>query len=224
MAVNSRRRTRAGGFTLVELLVAMTIMALMMGLLFGGLRLASRAWNTTEQRLDQTAVVSAVQRFVRQRLTAARTLELPQIFDNKRRNQVIFSGGTARLTFISDMPANRATGLQLMVLTRRDNKLWLRYRPFVKRKGLFNDRSSAWSERRLLKGVSGLRFSYYGRPADADSAGWYQNWQGQTHLPTLIRVQLARPDSQRTQWPTLWARPRITEAPGRRPSEEGFGP
>ncbi len=59
------------GFTLLELLVAITLLGLLMAALFGGLRLGARVWETGETRLDASARVQIVQDFLRQRLAEA---------------------------------------------------------------------------------------------------------------------------------------------------------
>ena len=43
---------RAAGFTLVELVVALSMVTVMTVLLFSGLRLGARVWDTVEQRTD----------------------------------------------------------------------------------------------------------------------------------------------------------------------------
>ena len=63
------------GFTLLELLVAITLLGLLMAALFGGLRLGARVWETGETRLDASARVQIVQDFLRQRLAEALPLE-----------------------------------------------------------------------------------------------------------------------------------------------------
>ena len=52
MTCPSTRPPAAAGFTLIELLVAMTLFALLMAAMFGGLRLATRIWESAETRLD----------------------------------------------------------------------------------------------------------------------------------------------------------------------------
>ena len=67
---------RAGqGFTLLELLVAITLLGLLMAALLGGLRLGARVWETGEDRLDASARIQVVQDFLRQRLAEARGSE-----------------------------------------------------------------------------------------------------------------------------------------------------
>ncbi len=65
--IDSRQR----GFTLLEILVAVTLLGLLMAALFGGVRLGVRAWEASGARLDDDARLTAVQDFLRERLTQA---------------------------------------------------------------------------------------------------------------------------------------------------------
>ena len=55
--MSRRHELRAAerGFTLLELLVAITLLGLLMAALFGGLRLGTRVWETADARLDSSA-------------------------------------------------------------------------------------------------------------------------------------------------------------------------
>ena len=63
------------GFTLLEILVAITLLGLLMAALFGGVRLGVRAWEASGTRLDNDTRLTAVQDFLRDRLTQARGSE-----------------------------------------------------------------------------------------------------------------------------------------------------
>ena len=45
----------AHGFTLLELLAAIMLLGLLMAVLFGGLRLGARVWETADARLDPSS-------------------------------------------------------------------------------------------------------------------------------------------------------------------------
>ena len=52
-------RARAAGFTLLETVIALTLLAMMLGLLFAGLRMGVRAWDAGTGRGDLTACRAA---------------------------------------------------------------------------------------------------------------------------------------------------------------------
>ena len=57
------------GFTLVELLVATTLLALLSVVLFGGLRFGARAWESGSASIERTGEVQAVQELLRRTLS-----------------------------------------------------------------------------------------------------------------------------------------------------------
>ena len=75
MSDRRARQAAEHGFTLLELLAAIMLLGLLMAVLFGGLRLGARVWETADARLDASTRIQIVQDFVRQRLAAALPLE-----------------------------------------------------------------------------------------------------------------------------------------------------
>ncbi|MDH3594369.1 MAG: prepilin-type N-terminal cleavage/methylation domain-containing protein, partial [Rhodospirillales bacterium] len=71
-------RPRSGGFTLVELLVALTLLGLIFVALFGGLRFGTRTWETGNQRSEAFAEVEVMQSLLRRQLAQAVTLRTPK--------------------------------------------------------------------------------------------------------------------------------------------------
>ena len=59
------RATGERGFTLLELLISMSLLGLLMLGLFGGLRLGARVWEAGDQQSADRIRVEAVQRFIR---------------------------------------------------------------------------------------------------------------------------------------------------------------
>ena len=101
------------GFTLLELLVAMTLLGLLMMALFGGLQLGARVWEVSERALDDEGRTLAVRRFLHDRLE--------QAFPVRHRHTegsggIIFSGDRTTLRFVSTMPDSLGSGPFLMEL------------------------------------------------------------------------------------------------------------
>ncbi|MCH8035911.1 MAG: prepilin-type N-terminal cleavage/methylation domain-containing protein [Proteobacteria bacterium] len=84
---NGRQR----GFTLIEILIAMTLLGLLMAMLFGGLRLGTRAWEASDARSAELARLEAVHGFIRRALTGAYPLLRTETGGAKRR--IAFTGG-----------------------------------------------------------------------------------------------------------------------------------
>ena len=101
------RATGERGFTLLELLIAMTLLGLLMLGLFGGLRLGVRVWEAGDAQSADRMRIEAVQRFIRGYLGRAR----PLVVADRRGDDVIaFIGRDAGLEFTTALPAHLSAG------------------------------------------------------------------------------------------------------------------
>src|SRR5436853_188714 len=67
----TKARMRAQGFTLLELLIALSLMALVAGVLFGALQLSARSWDAGEERSDRAGQMRLAQELLRTELGGA---------------------------------------------------------------------------------------------------------------------------------------------------------
>ena len=215
--------TKQAGFTLVELLVAMTIMGLMMTVLFGSLHLSARAWDSGEKRMEEAGDITRVQGFLRGRISLARPIPVPDHLDRVHRDHVLFEGGGDSLYFIAPMPAHRGGGgLQLAEITLAQEGLVFSHRLYHAE--IESVTEGNWRTSLLLPDVDAVRFRYFGRREGEERRGWRNSWRNQSHLPHLVEIEIERGEGARERWPTLVVETGITERSGRTPDEEGFGP
>ncbi len=71
------------GFTLVELLLALTLMSMLLALAYGGLRAATRATDRGQTILEDSSRIRMAHQFVRKQLNQV----LPLAFAQERRRQ-----------------------------------------------------------------------------------------------------------------------------------------
>jgi general secretion pathway protein J len=219
MSRRSDLRTEEHGFTLLELLVAITLLGLLMAALFGGLRLGARVWETADTRLDASARLQIVQDFIRQRLAEALPLEVPP----PERADVgvaepLFLGTLEAVRFAGMMPDHLGAGVYLMELAsakpgRPDGTidLVLRWRPFE-----LNDETVEEVEpevRVLIENIEALELSYFGTIDPEQPPDWWQAWEDPPELPRLIRLRVHFPENDERRWPELIVRPMVDRAP-----------
>ena len=214
-AANRRQR----GFTLLEILIAMTLLGLLMAMLFGGLRLGTRAWEASDVRSADLARLEAVQGFIRRALTGAYPLLGTGDDDAKRR--IAFTGGAEAVAFTALMPAHFGVGgfytITLAVEDGVDDRR-LVFRRQLYRSG---DEGAPPSppagdeeqEKVLLEGLSKAGFSYFGAAGKDETPSWRDEWRNQNFLPELVRLSVTFADEG--AWPDLVVAPRIsaTSAP-----------
>jgi prepilin-type N-terminal cleavage/methylation domain-containing protein len=181
----SRARERRGeaGFTLLELLVSMTLLSLLLVALSGGVHFAGRAWQMQEERIGRQGDIQAVQNALRQMLASGQS----------------FDGGAQSLRFVGKLPAALARGgLFDIELYRGDDRLLLSWRPHFK--GV--SASLPHDEASLLDGVTGLDLSYY-----LGAQGWQHVTRDKSKPVDIVAVKLLLTKDR--EWPPLAVAPAI---------------
>lgn len=203
------------GFTLVELLVALTLFAIMSVLLFSGLRFGVRAWEVGGDRIERLALVESVQNLLRRQLSQASLPYIP--VDVRARAPVSgFIGTSDAVRFIARLPAHRGSGgLYVFLLSAKHTgtraELRLSWQTFLP-DALSPESFEPEDERSLLDGVADFQFAYYGSYDPARAPQWNETWDGILGLPDLIRIRVTFPPGDIRRWPDLVVAPRLSPA------------
>ena len=183
------------GFTLLELVVAITLMGLVLVVLYSGLRLGLNGWDSGEARAEATNRLRLTAEFLRRQL--AQSMTVYRINDQQEKT-VGFAGQADRIEFVAPMLAQLGQGgLYRVRIEAGDGRLWIRWRPY------WPADPTAGEEREtvLLDGVSGVEWAYFGAERDDDPhPQWRSNWASPTGRPTLVRLNL---NLQGQPWPDL---------------------
>lgn len=220
-----RRRARlraapaAGGFTLLELLVAITLFALLSALLIGGFRFGGRVWEQAEATAAQVNDVESAYAVVRRLLGSA----LPVTGATPDGEVAVeFWGEADGVSFVAPSPAQAFTGgLQTIALVRMagpaGQRLVLRVEPFVAGGETTpvsrRTARAAAGERTvvLIDGARAIEFFYFGGDDRNPEPRWHGRWAQQPQMPRLISVRVTFPAGDRRVWPDLMAAPVVSE-------------
>lgn len=195
-----------GGFTLLELLVAMTLLGLLMTALFGGLRLGTRVWEASDRVLDDESQALIIRRFLHDRLEQAFPARILQEDDN----QTVFVGNRTALRFASTMPDSLGFGPFIMelALSAEPNQGAAQALAFRWRAIGADDKDP--DERILVSGLSTIAFAYFGTKDDVRrSPSWHSTWEDQEMLPDLIRLDVRLNRGGVADWPPLIVSPKV---------------
>jgi general secretion pathway protein J len=199
----TRRGNREAGFTLIEVLIGVTLLAMLATLIASGTRLAGRAWNSAERQTAEIDDMDAVQGLLRRTIARAR----PSFAGADPADVTIaFSGEPDTLSLVSAQPGTQ------------DNGPWVHERFFLARSGnaraLFMSWQSAGAaplgEAKLLDHVAGVRFAYFGAPRPGEASAWLDQWINRDRLPELVRVAVERDGNSFAAWPELVVATRVT--------------
>lgn len=191
---------RCYGFTLVEMMVAMTLMSLLML----GMASAIRTMAQTEERIDtrveradEMRVAAGFVRSALGRLSLRKVNATPNVGDSP----FLFSGESSAVVWLGAMPARFGpSGRHVFRLSVESvggaSALVIRFIPWDGA-GSPADWSGAES-RVLVRGVTGLAFGY--EDARQSPSVWESQWSRTDSLPAHIRIEL---NTQAGPWP-LW--------------------
>lgn len=199
--------TRRGeaGFTLLELLVSMALLALLTVVLFGALRFGARAWDSGEAHSTGMDEVRLVQGLLQREIEQAYPFWLTT---DPLHPTVDFRGAEDSMDFLAPPPRVVVGGGRARIAFERAADG--RYEQLVMRAEpeLSSENATALEEP-LLRNLASIRFSYFG----ADSVGappvWHANWSDRQTMPLLVRVHVEFPKGDARSWPELVVAPRI---------------
>jgi general secretion pathway protein J len=203
----TRRHRNEAGFTLIEVLIGITLLAMLGALIADGMRLGGRAWASAERQTDSSDEMVLLQNMFRRTIVRA----TPAFSSADPRDMTVaFAGDPDALTLTAPQPGTQFAGP------------WVRERFYVAPHGRTRALFVAWQSYAtavtgpfvLLDHVASVRFAYFGPGGAGGASDWQSNWRDRTSLPDLVRVAIARDDPKLRAWPDLVVGTRMTANAG----------
>jgi general secretion pathway protein J len=205
---------RVRGFTLIELMVALVLLALISGILYGSLSLSAASWDKGEAKAEQAGDMRQTGEFLRQALTAEHPLRLHKALDQP----LYFAGASDSLAFAGATPGRVGGGIyyfRIALAPNGDSSRLLLSRTIPDYSALKAPSFDGADASVLAEGIAQLKFSYFGRDPDAADVvdpTWRDHWDDPQILPLLIRMDVKT--AQGASWPPLIVEPRIAPEAG----------
>lgn len=191
------------GFTLLEMIIGITLLGFILVLLYGGLRLGTRSWDAGEKVVEASSRQAVVTEFLRKQLGSIYPLRWKP--DEGQQEVLAFAGEPRSLRFAGYMPARLGTGgVHLLALEEEKDgevsALRLRWRlPDPELKDFeFPDEDN---QARLIKDIESIEFAYFGAESQEAEPAWHDAWHNETQLPVLIRVRVKPREGE--PWPDV---------------------
>ena len=199
------------GFSLVEMLLAMTLMSMLLALAYGGLRASSQATEKGQQILDDSNRIRMAHQFVRKQLTQL----LPLTFEEDEAQQIrtVFRGDGRRIRYVAQMPGYLGFGgpqVQELEFVRTEEGLEL-----VLSHALLQGYEEDYLYERqpilLLDKVKTAEFNFLGMDENGEMTQWSPAWEDESILPAAVSLDVEFIDGVYIQWPVLITSVRIDQ-------------
>jgi general secretion pathway protein J len=224
--LGQRRRSLgdARGFTLVELLIALVLMAVILTLMFSGLRLGSRAWEGVETVSERVNDLRVARNLLERTLRQVR----PESVVVNGEQRLVFAGNAQSLELVA--PLSEHVGIPGLYVVRlvlepagEHERLvlvrWLlhpdvlaggddypEWTPLAETANPGADEgpldrdvaAGAYGRTVLLPEVEQFELAYFGVAADETEPKWLEDWLDQPELPQKVRIAVTTP---RQSWP-----------------------
>jgi prepilin-type N-terminal cleavage/methylation domain-containing protein len=196
------------GFTLLEMLIALALLALITMLILTAIQGTGRALSVADRQLGE-ASTSAAQFVVRQAISQ---MQPNKLSGDRSDNAPMIQASSAKLRMITNSTAGGQysgfydTELTALPSGSRPSQLdlVLRQMPF-RRVGLEAKTEPAKSlSATLFKNITTVSLRYFGRLEVDKPPAWYQSWTSPNRLPSLIAIDVTLPKGDTRIWPTLY--------------------
>jgi general secretion pathway protein J len=201
----------ARGFTLLELLIAMTLLGLLAGLLFGGLNFGIRVWEKGDTELEKMAELQIAQGLIRRLISRALLSDLAEGEDD---DAATFEGTADALRFVGPAPAQSLPGGIYRLSIRADDvsgksrlvMSWWLLDPNEREPRAAEDENVVV----LVENIMDVSFAFFGAADEDADSRWRDRWEDMPGLPLLVRIDVTFPEGDRRIWPELVVAPMVT--------------
>jgi general secretion pathway protein J len=191
------------GFTLLEVLVSMTLLAMLSVALLSAIHFGTEIWHASERAASDSNRIRSVQAELSQAIARA----YPETVADASDGHVDFDGQADSLTFL--VPDENVPGAlsRIAIAVDDDDKAANLTMSQVLELAASPDDDD--TRRVLLRGVKSIDIAYFGKRGDKAVAEWDDSWRNRNTLPQLIRIRIAFADAHARPWPDLIVAPHI---------------
>ena len=202
---SSYRSGNAQGFSLLEVLLAIVLLALLIAGAYSGIHSAANAMRAGEAAIDRTDRLRTAQEFLRHQLS--RILPLSYAQNDTDGTNYVFEGKDQFMRFVAPMPGYLSRGgpyVQTLALARGQDGLQLRFNDVMLNGfDVQKSKSSDVETVVLLDHIRDGRFEYRTLDDQGQITNWSSNWDNPGVTPLMVRIRLNMQSGVQIPWPVL---------------------
>lgn len=200
-----RHDVGTSGFTLLEMVVTLTILGFILLIIFGAFRLGISAWEKGESSREEYQKVRTVSQLVSRQLKSIVPYKIKT--EKAEGDYLAFEGRARSLKFVSalSMRAKQPEGFVYAIYEFRDGgnkggRLVAYEQRVLIRKNFFEEGPKEESGVPLIEGISDIRFEYYQEEDSLKNRkeGWVEEWNAKEEkdLPRAVRMTVTYKSGQ----------------------------
>ncbi len=193
---------RAGGFTLLEVLMAVVLLALLMTLALTSIRTAIQASRSGEAMIARSEQSRTVQGFLRRQLAQALPIAYEQLADAGTERR--FAGSADEVVFVATMPGYLSRGgahVQTLSLVGNGRGQHLQFNHAQLNGYDPEDPQFGAEPVVLMEGIASGRFEFRELDETGELGEWSSDWETSERLPLMIRLVLEFERDDPRRWP-----------------------
>jgi len=213
---------KQAGFTLVEMILSVTLMGLLLVMAYSSLNSGTKAIERGEQKVDKTNRVRVVQQFLRGQISRM----LPLVIESEEglRDEtefIIFEGEDDAIRFVSAMPGYLGQGGPHV------QQIWFESGALMFDHRLLGSDEDAdvYDDREPIVLINGIRsgeFSFLTVDEEGEPTDWANNWEEPNLMPLMIKIDVEMERESRIFWPSMEIAMLIDSSVSRRPLDRPF--
>ena len=193
------------GFTLIEVMLSIVLLAVLLAAAFGGIRSAVKGMHIGENLMDRTNRLRVAQEFIRHQLS--RTLPLPFGQEHGTGTNMMFEGKRDLMRFVAPMPGYLSNGgayVQTLELSNTRNGKQLLFNHWMLN-GFDKDKLNKGDSEPviLMDQVESGKFEYRKLDDQGELEDWSDDWEDPSITPVMIRIELRMRKEALVGWPDM---------------------
>lgn len=202
--MKNKLKNNQNGFTLLEIIVVMTMLSLIMVMIYGGIQTSRKIAEKGLKRINASNEIRVVSELIRRQVSRI----LPMAFKEDDGEFVIFEGDDRHIMYVSPMPGYLGNGgphVQLIEIVNAKGGKILQFSHWLLNDSLEEDsfEDSDHEPVVLLENIRGAEFSFVKLDEEGELGDWENSWEEPETTPLMVRLEVDMGDNALMQWPNM---------------------
>ncbi|MCF6320015.1 MAG: prepilin-type N-terminal cleavage/methylation domain-containing protein [Proteobacteria bacterium] len=202
--MKTKLKNKQGGFTLLEIIVVMTMLSLIMVMIYGGIQTSRKISEKGLKRINATNEIRVVSELIRRQVSRI----LPMAYKEDDGEFVIFEGDDRHIMYVSPMPGYLGNGgphVQLIEIVNAKGGKILQFSHWLLNDSLEEDAFEDTEQEPvvILENIKYAEFSFVKLDEEGELGEWESEWEEPENTPLMVKLEVEMGDGAMMQWPIL---------------------